>query len=108
MLDLQIILYAVFGTFAPKPRLFYPAERRDFIGEHAGVDADHARLQCFADAEHATYIARIKICGEAELAVVGKLDRLGFRMEADQRGNRPEGFLLGYRRGIARTAHHLY
>ncbi len=54
-----------------RPRPEAAAERRDFGGDNAGIDADDAVLQRFADAEDAAQIAGVEIGGETELGIVG-------------------------------------
>src|SRR5579862_9934801 len=66
VLDLEEVVDAVLGAFAAQARLLHAAEGRDLVGEDADVDADHARLDRFGDAEDAAHVARIEIRGEAE------------------------------------------
>ena len=44
--DLQILFDPVLGALAADARLLDAAERRDLVGDEAGVDADHAGLRC--------------------------------------------------------------
>ncbi len=60
-----------FDPSRPRPEAFNAAERRDFGGDNAGIDADYAVLQRFADAEDAAQIAGVEIGGETELGIVG-------------------------------------
>src|SRR5580765_4271266 len=65
--DLDVVVDAVARALAAEPRLLHAAER-DFRGrDQAGVDADHAVLERFADAEDAADVAAVEITREAEL-----------------------------------------
>jgi hypothetical protein len=90
--DFQVFVHAVLGAFAAQAGFFYPAERRDFGGDEASVDADDAVFEGFGDAPDARQILPIKIGGETEFGGVGERDGFGFGCEAEQRGDLAEGF----------------
>ena len=71
VLDLEVVLDPVLGAFAAQARGLDAAERRHFVGDQAGVDADHAVLQLLGDAEHAGQVAGVEVGRQAELGVVG-------------------------------------
>src|SRR4051794_25689219 len=71
------------------------AEGGDLGRDDAFVDADDAVFERFGDAPDAADIAAVEIGGEAELGVVGHLDRRGLSLEAVERGDGAKGLLLG-------------
>src|SRR5882672_7265048 len=81
--DDEIILDPVLRPFSPHARFLHSPERRDFVGDDAGVDADDAVLQGFGDAPHAVEVAAVEVGGEAEFGVVGELDRFFFVFESE-------------------------
>eukprot|EP00825_Cyclidium_porcatum_P023894 TRINITY_DN26475_c0_g1_i1.p2 TRINITY_DN26475_c0_g1~~TRINITY_DN26475_c0_g1_i1.p2 ORF type:complete len:223 (+),score=42.64 TRINITY_DN26475_c0_g1_i1:171-839(+) len=93
--DFQILLDAVLRAFAAEAGLLDAAERRNLVGNHPGVDADHAVLQRLANAPAAADIAREEIGGETEFGIVGHGDRLFFGFKAEQRGDGAESSLAG-------------
>ena len=68
------------------------AKGSDFVGDHAGVDPDHAIFQCFTDPPAAADVAAVKICREAELGVVGQLHGFCLGLETENRRHRTESF----------------
>ncbi len=83
----------------PMPLSFMPPKGRSrhgrFWRDDALVDADDAVFQRLGDAPDAADVAAVEIGGEAEFGVVGHLDRVVFALEAVERGDGPEGLLLG-------------
>ena len=71
--DFQVVLDAVLGTFTAQARRLDAAERRDFVGDQTGVDADHAVFQGLGHTEHTAQVTGIEVRGQAELGVVGCL-----------------------------------
>src|ERR1051326_8224830 len=61
ILDLQIILDAVFRSLAAQSGLFHAAEGGDLGRDDAFVDADDAVFQRFGDAEYAANVPRVEI-----------------------------------------------
>src|SRR5436190_2100172 len=92
VLDLEVFLDSVPGAFAAQTRLFHAAEWRDFGREDSAVDADHAGLHRFRDAENAADIAAVEVSGEPEFGVVDHRDRFRVGLEAKERRNRAERF----------------
>src|SRR6202011_487889 len=66
-----------------------------FGRDGALVDADDAVFERLGDAPDAADVAAVEVGGEAELGVVGHLDRVLFALEAVERGDRAEGLFLG-------------
>src|ERR1700751_1834582 len=64
--DLDILIHAVARAFAAEAAFLDAAERCDLGRDQAGVDADHARLQCLGDTPDAADVTRIEVGGEAE------------------------------------------
>src|SRR5581483_9278321 len=95
VLDLEVVLDAVFRAFAADAAFLDPAERRDLGRDDALVDADDAVFQRLGDAPDAADIAAVEIGGEAELGIVGHADRLFVGGEAVERRHRAEGLLPG-------------
>src|SRR5438309_3081112 len=93
--DFEEFLDAVFRAFAADAALLHAAEGGDLGRDDALVDADDAVFEGFGDAPDAADVAAVEIGGEAEFGVVGHLDCLGLGPEAVERGDGPEGFLLG-------------
>src|SRR6266852_5146477 len=93
--DFDEFVDAVFGAFAAEAGFFYAAERSDFGGDEAAIDADDAVFEGFGDAPDAGDIAAIEIGREAELGVVGESDGFGFGLEAEERSDGTEGFFAG-------------
>jgi hypothetical protein len=93
VLHFEVFVDAVVRAFAAQARRLDAAERRHFGRDDAGVDADHAVFERFGDAEDAADVFCVEVRGEAELGVVGHADGFGFvGLEAEQRGDRAEGF----------------
>src|SRR5258706_9206530 len=61
VLDLEEVVDAVLGAFAPEAGLLHAAEGCDFVGDDAGVDADDPGLEGLGDAPHAPDVARIEV-----------------------------------------------
>jgi len=59
----------------------------DLGRDDALVDADDAVFEGLGDAPDAADVAAVEIGGEAELGVVGHLDRIGFALEAVERAS---------------------
>src|SRR5438270_7670192 len=93
--DFEEFLDAVFRAFAADAAFLHAAERGDLGRDDAFVDADDAVFERLGDAPDAADVAAVEIGGEAELGVVGHLDGLALGLEAVERGDRAEGFLLG-------------
>src|SRR3546814_8228052 len=79
VLQFQVFLDAVLGTFAAQARLLHTAERPDFVRDDAGVDADDAVFQRFRHAPHARVITRVEVSRQAEDGVDRKSTRLNTR-----------------------------
>ena len=73
----------------------HAAEGGDLDRDDALVNADDAVFERLGDAPDAADVAAVEIGGEAELGVVGHLDRLGLALEEVERGHRAKGLLLG-------------
>src|SRR5689334_21817787 len=95
VLHFEKLLDAVLGPFAADARFLHAAERRDFVRDETGVDADHAGLEALAYAPDATHVARVEVARQAELGVVGHRDAFRFVLEAEQRRDRSEGLFFG-------------
>src|SRR5690606_21976238 len=93
ILHFEIILDAVFRALAAVAAFLHAAERRHFGRADALVGADEAVFQRLRHAPHAPDVPAVVIGGETELGVVGELDRIVFRLEAEQRRDRPKGLL---------------
>ncbi|MGY2933126.1 hypothetical protein ACVWZ6_002728 [Bradyrhizobium sp. GM6.1] len=55
--DLDILIQAMMRTFATEATFLDTAEGRDFRGDQARVDTDHAGFKCLGDAPDAAEIA---------------------------------------------------
>src|SRR6202163_4146941 len=86
--DFEEFLDAVFRAFAADAAFLHAAEGGDLGRDDAFVDADDAVFERLGDAPDAADVAAVEISGEAELGVVRHLDRLGFGLEAVERGDR--------------------
>src|SRR5436190_12260555 len=86
------------GALAPETAFLYAAERSDFGGDQAGVDADHAGLQRFRHAPDPAEIARIEIRRQAERRVVAHRDHLSLVLETEHRREWPEGLFMRHQR----------
>ena len=96
--DFQVILDPVLGAFTAQARGLDAAERRHFVGDQPGVDADHAVFQGFGHTEYTAHVLRVEVRRQTELGVVGHRDHFGFVFEAEQRRQRTKGFFLGHGR----------
>src|SRR5690606_2431184 len=94
ILGVEVVVDALMAALPTDAAFLDAAERRLGRGDQALVDADHAILQPFHDAEGATEIAGIEVAGEAELGVVCHRDRIFFLFEAENRRNGAENLLL--------------
>ena len=95
VLHLQVLVDAVDGALPPEAGLLDAAERGDLVGDVAGVDPDHARLERGGDPPDALGVAGEQVGGETELGVVGHAGRVGLVGEPDEREHGPEGLLPG-------------
>ena len=77
----------------PMPHSFMPPNGATSVEMMPFIDADDAVLERLGDPPDPADVAAVEIGGEAELGVVGHPDRLLFRVEAEQRGDRAEGLL---------------
>src|SRR5438445_7616015 len=93
--DFKEFLDAVFRAFAADAAFLHAAERGDLGRDDAFVDADDAVFEGLRDAPDTADVAAVEIGGQAEFGVVGHLDGLGVGLEAVERRDRAEGFLLG-------------
>ena len=75
--------------------MFDTTEGRDFIGNDAGIDADHATLQSFGDAPNTTDVTRVEIARQTEFSVVRHSDDISVSLESEQWCERAKGFLPG-------------
>ena len=66
------------------------------VGEHAGVDGDHAVFEGFGHADAAAQVAGVEVGGQAEFGVVGPADDFVLVLEAKDRCQRAEGLLAGH------------
>src|SRR5271157_3474421 len=85
----KIILMTVDAAF------LHAAEGGDLDRDDALVNADDAVFERLGDAPDAADVAAVEIGGEAELGVVGHLDRLGLALEAVERRDGPKDLFLG-------------
>src|SRR6202035_246347 len=76
--DFEEFFDAVFRAFAADAAFLHAAEGGDLGRDDAFVDADDAVFERLGDAPDAADVAAVEIGGEAELGVVGHLDRFGF------------------------------
>src|SRR5579862_859320 len=81
---LEVVLDPVLRAFAPYSGLLDAAERRDFVGDDAYVDANDAVLERFRDAPDAPDVAAVEIRGQSVLRIIRELDQLLLRLEAKQ------------------------
>jgi hypothetical protein len=79
-------------SFMPPNGAISPA---GFWRDDALVDADDAVFEGFGDAPDAADVAAVEIGDETEFGVIGHLDRVGFALEAVERGDGSEGLLFG-------------
>src|SRR5689334_1396011 len=93
--DFEEFLDAVFRAFAADAAFLHAAEGGDLGRDDAFVDADDAVFERLGDPPDAANIAAVEIGGEAELGVVGHLDRLGLGLEAVERRHWAKGLFLG-------------
>ncbi len=100
----QAGVYDAFAEKLAEAGLLDAAEGHLGQRDQAGVDADHAVFQRFADPEDAAHVAAVEVARQAEFGVVGHRDRLGLGLEAEHRRHRAEGFFLAAQhvRGHAR------
>src|SRR5690606_5749840 len=89
------VLDAVARTLAAQARRLHATKGSFGRGNEAGIDADHAVFERLGHTPHAREVARIEVRGEAKLGVVGLGYDIGFVGEAEERGDRPKGFLAG-------------
>src|SRR6266852_8698880 len=85
--DFDEFVDAVFGAFAAEAGFFDAAERGDFGGDEAAVDADDAVFEGFGDAPDAGDVAAVEISGKAKFRVVSEGNGFRFRLESEERGN---------------------
>src|ERR1700761_1981258 len=90
----EVLLDALVPALAPEAGLLDAAERRLGVGDDALIEADHAGLQPFADADRAFQVAGEDVGDQAIFGVVGGRDRLLLLGEAEHRGDRAEDLLL--------------
>src|ERR1700686_2513404 len=83
--DLDIFFHAVMRAFAAEAALLDAAERGDFGGDQAGVDADHPGLKGFRHPPDPAEIARIEIRREPERRIVAHRDHVGLVLETEHR-----------------------
>src|SRR5438552_16871917 len=77
------------------PLSFMPPKGAISVEMVPSLIADDAVFEGFGDAPDAADVAPVEIGGEAELGVVGHLDRVLFALEAIERCHRAEGLLPG-------------
>src|SRR5213082_532070 len=87
--DFEEFLDAVFRAFAADAAFLHAAEGGDLGRDDALVDADDAVFEGLGDAPDAADVAAVEIGREAELGVVGHLDRVLLALEAVERGDGP-------------------
>src|SRR5271154_4358733 len=97
ILDLEIVLDAVFRALAAEAGFLDAAERRHLGRDDAFVDADDAVFQPLGNPEHAADVARVEIGRQAEFGVVGHADRIVLGLEAEDRRDRAERLLARHR-----------
>src|SRR5919204_5970913 len=95
VLHFEEFLEAVLRALAAESGLLHAAERGDLRGDDAGVRTDDAGLHLLRHAEDAPDVAAVEIARESELRVVGKPDDLILGLEANQRRDGAERFLVG-------------
>src|SRR5215211_3208358 len=98
VLRLQVLLDALYTSFAAEARVLDAAERGGGVGDHALVEADHAGFDALADAQGAPQVAGVDVGHEAVLRVVGCGDGILFRVEGGYGGYGAEDLLLEERR----------
>src|SRR3546814_1050950 len=90
----QEIVYAVDRAFTAQARLLDAAKRRHLVGDQARIDPDHAVFERLGHPENTAYVAAVKVRCQAVFGVVGQFDHVIFVGEFDDRGERPERFLV--------------
>ena len=91
---LEIFVETFLRALAAETRLLDAAERHDLVGEDALVNADHAGFERFRDAPCPRDVLAEEVSSKSERRVVRDPDRVGFRLEADERGDRPEDLFV--------------
>src|ERR1700731_479086 len=76
ILDLEVVLDAVFRALAADAAFLHATERRDLGRDDALVDADDAVFERLGDPPDAADVAAVEIGGETEFGVVRHADRL--------------------------------
>src|SRR5215211_7528802 len=98
VLRLQVLLDALYTSFAAEARVLDAAERGGGVGDHALVEADHAGFDALADAQSALQVAGVDVGYETVLGIVGGGYGSFFRIEGGDRSNGAEDLLLQERR----------
>src|SRR5215212_8999223 len=98
VLRLQVLLDALYTSFAAEARVLDAAEGGGGVGDHALVEADHARFDALADAQGTLEITGVDVGHETVLGVVGGGDGILFRIEGGHGGYGAEDLLLEERR----------
>ncbi len=93
VLDLEIVLDPILGTFAADSRFLHSAKGSDFGRYDAFVNADDSVFKGFGHAQYTADIPRVEISRKAIGRIIRKTDRLGFVFEAEERCDRSEDFL---------------
>src|SRR5829696_2145680 len=78
VLRLQVLLDALYTSFAAEARVLDAAEGGGGVGDHALVEADHARFDALADAQGTLEITGVDVGHEAVFGVVGGGDGIFF------------------------------
>src|SRR5207247_10922354 len=100
ILDLEELVDAVLRSFASDPRFLHAAERRDFGGDDAGIDADDPVFEGFRHAPDAADVTAVEVGRKAEFGIVRQPNGVGFSVEAEERRNRTKRLFArdGHRR----------
>src|SRR5664280_978850 len=94
ILRLEKFFHAFRRAFAAKAGLLGAAERRRRIGDDTPVQADHAEVELLGHAQAAAEVFRVEIGDQTVFSVVGALDRLVLGLEALNRSDGPENFIV--------------
>src|SRR5206468_13046175 len=87
--DMERLRFEVFldpdlGSFATQAGLLDTPEWRHFRRHHAGVEADHARLERLCDAPGALQVSGVEISRESEWGCICDGDRLLVGVETEE------------------------
>src|SRR5664279_1193328 len=94
ILRLEKFFHAFRRAFAAKAGLLGAAERRRRIGDDTPVQADHTEVELLGHAQAAAEVFRVEIGDQTVFGIIGALDRLVLGLEALNRSDGPENFIV--------------